>query len=102
MIKQTDALNEKLPIKKLIPLGLQHILAMYAGAVMVPLIVGKSLGLSSEQIATIISIDLFVCGLSTLIQVIGIGKFAGIKLPVILGCSFTAVGPMIIIGKDFE
>ncbi len=101
MIKQNDALNEKLPIKKLIPLGLQHILAMYAGAVMVPLIVGKSLGLTSEQIATIISIDLFVCGLSTLIQVIGIGKFAGIKLPVVLGCSFTAVGPMIIIGKDF-
>ena len=31
-------------------LGLQHVLAMYAGAVIVPLIVGGALGLSSEEL----------------------------------------------------
>ncbi|TCS94809.1 nucleobase:cation symporter-2 family protein [Hazenella coriacea] len=79
-------------------LGLQHVLAMYAGAVIVPLIVGAELGLTTEQLAYLISIDLFTCGIASLIQVIG-GRHLGIKLPVILGCTFTAVGPMIAIGK---
>ncbi|MGL6105773.1 nucleobase:cation symporter-2 family protein [Romboutsia sp.] len=90
--------NEMLPIQKLIPLGLQHVLAMYAGAVAVPLIVGAAVKLSPEQIAVLVALDLFACGVATLIQAIGIGNFAGIKLPVILGCSFAAVSPMIVIG----
>ena len=32
------------PLARLAPLGLQHVLAMYAGAVAVPLIVGGALG----------------------------------------------------------
>ncbi|KON90365.1 xanthine permease [Sporosarcina globispora] len=71
---------------------------MYAGAVIVPLIVGPAIGLSAQQLAYLISIDLFTCGIATLLQVIG-GKHFGIKLPVILGCTFTAVGPMIAIGN---
>ncbi|MED2971996.1 nucleobase:cation symporter-2 family protein [Fictibacillus sp. B-59209] len=79
-------------------LGLQHVLAMYAGAVIVPLIVGPAIGMNAQQLAYLISIDLFTCGIATLLQVIG-GKHFGIKLPVILGCTFTAVAPMIAIGK---
>ncbi|MCM3091702.1 purine permease [Cytobacillus sp. AMY 15.2] len=71
---------------------------MYAGAVIVPLIVGPAIGLTAQQLAYLISIDLFTCGIATLLQVIG-GKHFGIKLPVILGCTFTAVGPMIAIGN---
>ncbi|MBA4493065.1 nucleobase:cation symporter-2 family protein [Paenactinomyces guangxiensis] len=79
-------------------LGLQHVLAMYAGAVVVPLIVGPAMGMTAHQLAYLISIDLFTCGIASLIQVIG-GRHLGIKLPVILGCTFTAVTPMIAIGK---
>ena len=38
-----DAVNEKLPAGKLFTLGLQHVLVMYAGAIAVPLIVGRVL-----------------------------------------------------------
>ncbi|WP_044639903.1 nucleobase:cation symporter-2 family protein [Risungbinella massiliensis] len=79
-------------------LGFQHVLAMYAGAVVVPLIVGAAVGLTQEQLAYLIAIDLFTSGIASLLQVMG-GKHFGIKLPVILGCTFTAVGPMIAIGK---
>ncbi|KPC71106.1 xanthine permease [Thermoactinomyces vulgaris] len=79
-------------------LGFQHVLAMYAGAVVVPLIVGGALKMNPEQLAYLISIDLFTCGIASLLQVIG-GRYFGVKLPVILGCTFTAVPPMITIGQ---
>jgi xanthine permease len=82
--------------QKVFTLGLQHVLAMYAGAVVVPLIIGGALKLSPSQMAYLIAADLFTCGLATLLQVIGT-RYIGIKLPVVLGCTFTAVGPIIAI-----
>lgn len=82
--------------QKVFTLGLQHVLAMYAGAVIVPLIVGGALKLSNAQMAYLIAADLFTCGLATLLQVMGT-KYFGSRLPVILGCTFTAVGPIIAI-----
>ena len=87
--------DEKLPTPRLAALGLQHVLVMYAGAIAVPLIVGRALKLSPEQVALLISADLFVCGLVTLIQSFGLGKWFGIKLPVMMGVTFAAVGPMV-------
>ncbi|MBT2290169.1 purine permease [Paenibacillus albidus] len=82
--------------QKVFTLGLQHVLAMYAGAVIVPLIVGGALKLNSTQMAYLIAADLFTCGLATLLQIMGT-KYFGSRLPVILGCTFTAVGPIIAI-----
>ncbi|MGB8954846.1 MAG: nucleobase:cation symporter-2 family protein [Tumebacillaceae bacterium] len=82
--------------QKLFSLGLQHVLAMYAGAVAVPLIIGGALKLTPAQMAYLIAADLFTCGLATLLQVIGTRWF-GVRLPVMLGCTFTAVGPIIAI-----
>jgi hypothetical protein len=76
-------------------LGLQHVLVMYAGAVAVPLIVGRALKLSPEQVALLISADLFCCGIVTLIQSLGATQWFGIKLPVMMGVTFAAVGPMV-------
>jgi xanthine permease len=84
--------------QKVFALGLQHVLAMYAGAVIVPLIVGGALGLNGTQMAYLIAADLFTCGLATLLQVMGT-KYFGSRLPVILGCTFTAVGPIIAIAS---
>lgn len=97
--KTLNSADEKLPVKKLFPLGLQHVLAMYAGALAVPLIVGSAIGLTTQQIEYLIAADLFTCGVATFIQSFGLGKYVGIKLPVILGCSFVSVTPMIAIGK---
>lgn len=92
---EVDAVDEKLPGGRLFTLGLQHVLVMYAGAVAVPLIVGRALKLSPEQVAMLISADLFCCGLVTLIQSLGFGRWFGIKLPVMMGVTFAAVGPMV-------
>lgn len=81
-------------------LSFQHLLAMYAGAILVPLIVGEALGLTSEQLTYLVAIDIFMCGVATTLQVVR-NRFFGIGLPVVLGCTFTAVGPMIAIGGEF-
>ncbi|HEU4965811.1 MAG TPA: nucleobase:cation symporter-2 family protein [Bacilli bacterium] len=82
---------------KVFALGFQHVLAMYAGAVVVPLIIGGALHLTPTQMAYLIAADLFTCGLATLLQTLGT-KYFGIRMPVVLGCTFTAVGPIIAIG----
>lgn len=93
--------DEVPPAGQLTILGMQHVMVMYAGAVAVPLIIGMALNLPKEQVAYLISVDLFVSGLITLVQAIGIRWF-GIKLPIMMGVSFTGVGPMIAIGTNPE
>lgn len=82
-------------------LGLQHVLAMYAGAVIVPLIVGNAIGLTPAQLTYLIAIDIMMCGAATILQVWK-NKFSGIGLPVVLGCTFTAVGPIINIANTYS
>lgn len=84
----------------MLSLGLQHVLAMYGGAIVVPLIVGGAIGLTQQQLTYLVAIDLFMCGIATLLQVWK-NRFFGIGLPVVLGCTFTAVGPMIQIGSSY-
>ncbi|NEU34678.1 purine permease, partial [bacterium LRH843] len=71
-------------------LGLQHLLAMYAGAILVPLTVGRALHLSAHELAYLVAIDLLTCGIATLLQAWNTRWF-GIGLPVVLGSSFVAV-----------
>jgi len=91
------------PLARLAPLGLQHVLAMYAGAVAVPLIVGGAM-ISAGQMAPgdlphLVVADLFVAGLATILQSVGFWRF-GVRLPLMQGCTFAAVGPMITIGAN--
>ncbi|MCH6265470.1 MULTISPECIES: nucleobase:cation symporter-2 family protein [Neobacillus] len=81
-------------------LGIQHVLAMYAGAVIVPLIIGGALNLSNEQLAYLVSLDILTSGIATLLQVWQ-NRYFGIGLPIVLGCTFTAVGPIIAIGNQY-
>jgi NCS2 family nucleobase:cation symporter-2 len=74
---------------------------MYAGAVAVPLILGGALGLPRDRVALLVSSDLFVAGLVTLVQTVGIGGF-GIRLPVMMGVTFASVGPMLAIATRPE
>ncbi|WP_407310414.1 nucleobase:cation symporter-2 family protein [Desulfosporosinus sp. SB140] len=90
--------DEMMPAGKLFVFGLQHVLAMYAGAVAVPLIIAGAAGLTKAQTAFLINADLFTCGIATLLQTLGIWKI-GIKIPVIQGVTFAAVTPMIIIAQ---
>ncbi|KAB7781967.1 nucleobase:cation symporter-2 family protein [Methylorubrum populi] len=94
--RSSDQLPRTAP---LIVLGCQHVLVMYAGAIAIPLVLGAALGLPKEQIAFLINADLFASGIATIIQAVGIGPF-GVRLPVMMGVTFTAMGPMIAIGMD--
>jgi NCS2 family nucleobase:cation symporter-2 len=82
------------PAPRLLALSLQHVLVMYAGAVAVPLIIGRAAKLPPEQVALLVNADLFACGIATLIQAVGIGPF-GIRLPIMMGVTFAAVAPMV-------
>ncbi|PAD33273.1 nucleobase:cation symporter-2 family protein [Paenibacillus sp. 7523-1] len=85
---------------RIFSLGIQHVLAMYAGAILVPLLVGRALNLTAEQLAYLVSIDLLTCGVATWLQARK-GKYLGIGLPAVLGSSFVAVTPMIAIGSQY-
>jgi uric acid transporter len=97
----TDPVEKMYPVPSLMALGLQHVLVMYAGAVAVPLIIGSALHLPKEQIAMLVSADLFCCGIVTIIQAIGIGN-VGIRLPIMMGIAFTAVPSIIATGTNPE
>lgn len=94
-VSSIHPVDERLPVGRLATLGLQHVLVMYGGAVAVPLIVGRALQLSPQDVAFLISADLFVCGLVTIIQSLGLGRSIGIRLPVMMGVTFASVGPMV-------
>ena len=46
-------------------LGLQHLLAMYSGSILVPMMIGQALGYNSEQLTYLVSTDIFMCGVAT-------------------------------------
>jgi xanthine permease len=94
MSSELHPVDEVLPVPRLLALGLQHVLVMYAGAVAVPLIIGRALKLPPEDVAFLISADLFACGLATLVQCLGFPR-VGIRLPVMMGVTFASVGPML-------
>jgi NCS2 family nucleobase:cation symporter-2 len=96
----TVSIDEFAGLPRLLPFGLQHVLVMYAGTVAVPLILGSALHLTPVEVIALISADLFTSGLATLLQTLGWWKF-GARLPLIQGCSFICVAPMILIGGQY-
>ncbi|MBE7418719.1 MAG: purine permease [Ideonella sp.] len=91
--------DEVLPLPRLFVLGLQHVLVMYAGALAVPMIIGGALKLPKDQIAFLIAADMFCCGIVSIIQSMGFGK-VGIRLPMMMGVTFTAIAPIITAGSN--
>ena len=80
-------------------LGLQHLLAMYSGSILVPMMIGKALGYNSEQLTYLVATDIFMCGLATFLQ-LQLHKHFGVGLPVVLGVAFQSVAPLSIIGQS--
>ncbi|HES9212659.1 TPA: nucleobase:cation symporter-2 family protein [Streptococcus pyogenes] len=80
-------------------LGLQHVLSMYAGSILVPIMIAGALGYSARELTYLISTDIFMCGLATFLQ-LKLTKHTGVGLPVVLGCAFQSVAPLSIIGAQ--
>jgi len=89
-----DGVDSVPPARRLVPLAFQHVLVMYAGAVAVPLVVGRALDLPPAQLGMLISADLVACGFATLIQTLGL-PLVGIRLPIVMGVTFASISPML-------
>ena len=69
--KTSGATNKKLPLNQSIPLGIQHVFAMFAGNITVPLIVAGVFGVTTEEKIFLIQMALFAAGVATIIQTVG-------------------------------
>lgn len=95
--------DEVPPVAKLVTYGFQHVAAFYAGAVIVPIIIGGALGVSGSDMIKLIQADLLTCGIASLLQAVGIriGRFRiGVQLPLLQGVAFAGVAPLIAIGTS--
>ena len=91
--------DERYGFGRLLAYGTQHILTMYGGVIAPPLIVGGAAGLSPGDMALLVTAGLFVSGLATLLQTLGIGPF-GSRLPIVQGISFASVSTMVTIASE--
>ncbi|MEV6280676.1 nucleobase:cation symporter-2 family protein [Nocardia sp. NPDC051832] len=97
--ERTAPVDERPRFLHMVLLGLQHTLVMYAGVVVVPIVVGTSIGLSDAELASLVSIDLILAGIGTLLQAIGVWKF-GIRMPLVVGAASSGIVPMVLVGQS--
>jgi NCS2 family nucleobase:cation symporter-2 len=91
--------EDKPPVATSILLAAQHLLAALGAIIAVPLVVGGVLGLSTQDMVVLVSAAMLVSGVVTIIQCRGVGP-VGIRLPCVMGTSFTFVGVAIAIGFE--
>lgn len=79
------------PLKQAIPLGMQHVLAMFVGNVSPLLVIAGIIGMDSGMLTSLVQNAMFIAGIATLIQlypICGVGS----GLPVVMGTSSGFVG----------
>ena len=84
-----------MPLAQAIPLGLQHVLAMFVGNLTPLLIVTSACGLAGAEFAdvqlSLLQNAMWIAGVVTLVQLFGIGPVGG-KVPIIMGTSSGFIG----------
>ena len=86
----------RIPLKHAIPLGIQHVLAMFVGNLTPLIIICGACGIAAEDPAlyvTLLQNAMLVAGLVTLVQLYAIGPIGG-KVPIIMGTSSGFLGVM--------
>lgn len=86
-VRSTHDVNAMPPLSRAIPLGIQHVLAMFVSNVTVPIIIANAADLPEAKTTLMIQAAMFVAGVATLIQSMGIGRI-GARLPIVMGTSF--------------
>ena len=85
----------KMSLKEAIPLGMQHVLAMFVGNLTPLLIITGACGLSGGEFAdlqvSLLQNAMLIAGIVTLIQLFSIGPIGG-KVPIIMGTSSGFIG----------
>ncbi|ELZ61154.1 MULTISPECIES: uracil-xanthine permease family protein [unclassified Haloferax] len=93
-------IEDRPPLSEAVPLGIQHVLAMFLGNVAPPLILAGAVGSVSGQTTFLVQMALIVAGAATLVQAFPVGP-VGARLPIVMGTSFAFLGPLIGIGQQF-
>ena len=86
------------PMAQAIPLGLQHVLAMFASNVTPAFIIAGAAGLAGADLVYMVQMAMVFSGVATLIQTVGIGP-VGARLPIVQGTSFAFIPVMIPVAK---
>lgn len=97
-----DEVNKKLPNSQLGMLGLQHVLVLYFSSISVPLTVGKALGMSTAQLAYLVSASCVCAGIATLLQSIGLFGKAGLSMPAMQGVTVMAATALTAIATEYD
>lgn len=87
-------------LREAIPLGLQHIFAMFLSNIAVPIIVAKVVGISGKDLTVLVQSAMIMAGVATLVQCYPIWK-VGAKLPIVMGSSFGFLPTNISIASSF-
>ena len=88
-------LDGKMPsLKKAVPIAAQHLVAMIVGCVTPAIIISATAGLDESMSIVLIQSSLVLAAVSTLLQLFGVTKFCGSRLPVIIGVSFAYLSSM--------
>ncbi len=91
------SVDSKPPFGLTLLLALQHLLAALGGIIAVPLVIGNVLKLPTPDTIVLVNAALLVSGIVTIIQCRGIGPI-GLRLPSVMGTSFTFVAAALAIG----
>lgn len=89
-------------LKEIVPLGLQHVVAMIIGCVTPAIIVAGVSGLNPQDKILLVQSSLFFAGIATLIQLFPIFRGIGSRLPIIMGVSFAYVPTLTAIAGEFS
>ena len=92
--------NGKITIRKAVPFGLQHVLAMFVANIAPILIVAGAVKMDPAESAALVQSAMIVAGIGSLLQLFPIWRF-GSGLPIIMGISFTFVSVACIIGTKY-
>ena len=90
------------PLACSLPLALQHLVAMIVGCVTPAIIISSVAGLDNAQRILLIQSSLVCAALSTLLQLFGVTRMCGARLPVIMGVSFAYLATMQSIATTFS
>lgn len=92
----------RLTLKEIVPMGLQHVVAMVVGCVTPAIIVASAAGLNGHDKILLVQSALIFSGIATLIQIFSIGGVIGSKLPIIMGVSFAYVPTLTAMAGEFN
>lgn len=89
------------PVKQVVPLGLQHVVAAIVGVITPAILVSNAVGLEVADKTLLIQVSLLITAIATLVQVFGLWR-VGAKLPVVMGVSFAYVPTLLALANGYH